>query len=162
MDLIKIAAEYDKPVFLDCGGAVLYESLKASPYCVKPNLKEFQDMLGRDELAEHEILQECRKIISKYGVKCVVVTFGSDGAIGATENEAYKVIPPNVPVTSTVGAGDAFLAGMCHGYLKNMSFSKQLILASSCASAKITKEGNDVPSLIELLGYADGCRIVQL
>ncbi|OQB15986.1 MAG: Tagatose-6-phosphate kinase [Firmicutes bacterium ADurb.Bin193] len=161
-DLAVIAGKYNKPVFLDCGGAVLRESLKALPYCIKPNLKEFEEMLGESGLSEDRIVDEAKKIIEKHSIPYVVVTLGVRGAIGVSKDAAYKVIPPDVTVGSTVGAGDAFLAGMCHAYLKKMDFPRQLIVGASCASAKITKEGNDVPSLIELLGYADGCRVVQL
>lgn len=161
-DLTMLAKVYGKPVFLDCGGVVLREGIKASPYCIKPNIKEFEEMLGKSNLSQQQILDECRNIININGVTCVVVTLGSDGAIGVTKDVAYKIIPPDVTVSSTVGAGDAFLAGMCHGYLKGMNFSNQLIFGTSCASAKITKQGNDIPSIIELLGYSDGCRIVQL
>ncbi len=160
-ELAKIAAKYDKPVFFDCGGSILRESIKASPYCVKPNIDEFEEMLGKSDLTDEQIVEECRKIVQNYGVKSIVVTLGADGAIGVTEKEAHKIIPPHVSVTSTVGAGDAFLAGMCHAYIKGMDFTKQMVLGTSCASAKVTKEGNDVPSLIELLGYTDGCRLIN-
>jgi 1-phosphofructokinase family hexose kinase len=162
-DLIQIAHKYNKPVFLDCGGVVLKESLKASPYCIKPNLREFEEMFGGSKrLTEDEVLSESKKIIDKYNIKRVVVTLGANGVIGVTENEAYRIIPPDVTAASTVGAGDAFLAGMCYGYVMGVDFSKQLVLGTSCASAKVTKEGNDIPSLIELLGYTDNCRVIKL
>lgn len=161
-DLITIAKEYNKPVFLDCGGEVLRESLKAMPFLIKPNIKEFEDMLGKSGLTDREVLLESRKLAEKYGIGCVIVTLGAKGAIGITHKEAYKIIPPSVVAASTVGAGDAFLAGMCHGYLHDMDFVKQLVLATSCSSAKVTKEGNDIPSLIELLGYTNGCTVIDL
>ncbi len=160
-ELTKIAAGYNKPVFVDCGGVVLRETLRAAPYCIKPNIHEFEDMLGKSGLSDEEIVSECKRIIETYGVKCVVVTLGSAGAVCVDGNQAFKIVPPNVVVTSTVGAGDAFLAGMCHAYLNGMDFAKQMILATSCANAKVTKEGNDVPSVIELMGYTDGCRIIN-
>ena len=161
-DLITIANKYEKPVFLDCGGTLLKEAIKASPYCIKPNVKELADMLGKKTLTEEEVLIQARGIIEKNGVKCVVVTLGGSGAIGVTKDEAYKITPPNVEVISTVGAGDAFLAGLCHGYMKGLDFSNQLILATSCANAKVAEEGNNVPSFIELLGYVNGCNVTSL
>ncbi|MCK9478068.1 MAG: 1-phosphofructokinase family hexose kinase [Firmicutes bacterium] len=161
-NLIKIAKQYKKDVFLDCGGSVLRESIKASPFCIKPNLFEFEDMLGKTGLSEQQILKESMALIEKYDIERIVVTLGKNGVIGVTKDEAIKVIPPAVAVNSTVGAGDAFLAGMCHGHLSNIEFSRQLVLGTSCASAKVTKEGNNIPSMIELLGYTDGCRIESL
>lgn len=161
-DLIVKAKEFNVPVFLDCGGDTLSEAVKASPYCIKPNKSEFMEMLGRTEMTDGEIVEQARKLMEKYGIQMVVVTLGRDGAIGVTKDETYKIIPPNVVVVSTVGAGDAFLAGLCHGYTKGMDFKTQLILATSYSNAKITKEGTNVPSLIELLGYTEGCKIIDL
>ena len=78
------------------------------------------------------------------------------------QNEGYVVAGPAVEVFSTVGAGDAFLSGVCYGHLQGVSFSKQLVIGTSCASAKVTKMGNEVPSLVELFGYVDGCQVIPL
>lgn len=161
-ELIKIAHEYDKPVFLDCGGNVLKESLAARPYLIKPNLKEFEGMLGKSGLGIEEIAFEGRRIIERYGIEYVIVTMGQKGAVGISKNEGYVVAGPAVEVFSTVGAGDAFLSGVCYGHLQGVSFSKQLVIGTSCASAKVTKMGNEVPSLVELFGYVDGCQVIPL
>jgi len=161
-DLVKIAHEFGKTVILDCGGEVLREGIKAAPYMIKPNQYEFETMLGKSGLSQEEIVLESKNIIEKFGIKYVVVTLGSEGALGISQAGALKIIPPNVDVFSTVGAGDAFLAGICHALISGMDFSKQLVLGTSCASAKVTKKGNEIPSLVELFGYANGCRIVSI
>jgi len=161
-ELIKIAKNYDKMTFLDCGGSLLYDGILASPDYIKPNIFEFEDMLGKKGLSNAEIVVEARKIIEKYGVKNVIITLGSNGAIAVSETESFKVLPPKIEAASTVGAGDAFLAGVCHGALQGFNLKKQMVLGTSYACAKITKEGTIIPSMIELAGYLDGCQIVAL
>ena len=161
-NLVDMARKEDCAVFLDCDGHLIKSALEAGPAYVKPSYKEFCDMFGRESMSDEEIISESKKIIEKYNVKYVTVTMSERGSIGVSEDETYIVTPPNIHVLSTVGAGDAYMAGLCHGYLSNFSFKTQLILATSFASAKITKEGNNIPSLVELLGYADGCVVQKL
>ena len=161
-ELVKIAKKSGKPTFVDCDGELLKRTLDASPTFIKPNYVEFCDMIGRKKLTDDEIVDEAKKIIEKGKAEYVVVTLSKKGAIGVSTNEVYKVIPPNTEVQSTVGSGDAFMAGLCHAYLNGFNFKTQLVLATSFASAKVTKEGNNIPSLVELLGYADGCIVEEL
>ena len=161
-DLVSIAKKAGKPVFLDCGGALLHAGMEGAPTYIKPNYREFCDMVGKRDLTREEIAEHAKRIIRQYGVEKVVVTCGRAGALGFSADEAYEVLPPDVEVLSTVGAGDAFLAGLCHGYLNGLNFKAQLVLATSFSNAKITKEGNDIPSLVELLGYAEGCAVKPL
>jgi fructokinase len=46
------------------------------------------------------------------GPKLIVLTQGSKGAIGYTRNHAVTVMPRQVEVVDTVGAGDTFNAGI--------------------------------------------------
>lgn len=161
-DLIKIAKDNNVPTYVDCSDNSLREALRAEPDCIKPNKAEFLSLIGKSSVSDEEIVYESRLLIEKYGVKKVVVTLGADGAIGVTKDEAIKITPPNVVVMSTVGAGDAFLAGLCHGHIKHIDFETTLILATSFSNAKVTKEGTKVPSLIELLAYTNGCKIERL
>lgn len=59
--------------------------------------------LGYEEAAER-ILGE--------GVRLVVVTLGADGAFGAHRDSRVRVAAPHVDVVDTIGAGDAFSAGL--------------------------------------------------
>lgn len=161
-ELVKIASNAGKPTFVDCDGEMLRRTLDAVPTFIKPNYDEFCDMVGRHNLGDREIVEEAKKIIEKGKAEYVVVTLSSKGAIGVSADEVYKVIPPNTEVQSTVGSGDAFMAGLCHAYLNGFNFRTQLVLATSFASAKVTKEGNNIPSLVELLGYADGCIVEEI
>ena len=161
-DLIKIAKDNGVPTYIDCSGDALREALRASPDCIKPNKAEFMSLIKKKEVTDEEIVYESRILIEKYGLQKVVVTMGSDGAIGITKDEAIKITPPDVVVMSTVGAGDAFLAGLCHGHIKNIDFETTLIISTSFSNAKVTKEGTKIPSLIELLAYTNGCKIERL
>ncbi|MEV6057238.1 carbohydrate kinase [Streptomyces sp. NPDC052107] len=48
------------------------------------------------------------------GVRLVVITLGSDGALASLDGERLQVPAVATPVTDTVGAGDSFTAGLLH------------------------------------------------
>ncbi|MBR0276836.1 MAG: 1-phosphofructokinase family hexose kinase [Clostridia bacterium] len=161
-DLVKIAKSFNKPTFLNCSGKLMNAALDASPTYIKPNYREFCDLIGKKDMSKEEIIESSIKIIEKHNIEYVIVSCSDKGSIGVSKSEIYHIIPPNIEVLSTIGAGDAYMAGLCHGYLSGFDFKTQLILATSFASAKITKEGNNIPSLVEHLGYADGCIVKKL
>jgi 1-phosphofructokinase len=55
------------------------------------------------------------------GVACVVVSMGAEGALFVAGDEAVLARPPVVAVVSTVGAGDATVAGTVAGLLRTGS-----------------------------------------
>lgn len=160
--LIKIAKEQGVLTFLDCGGSLLYDGILASPDYIKPNIYEFEDMLGKKNLTTEQTVAEAKKIIEKHGVKNVIITLGAKGAIAVSKDESFFVTPPSIESASTVGAGDAFLAGVCHGAVQGLDLKKQIALGTSYACAKITKEGTIIPSMIELAGYLDNCSVKNI
>ena len=55
-----------------------------------------------------------RELVAR-GVGAVAVSLGPDGAFVATRGAEARIRPPAVPVVSTVGAGDAMVAGILTG-----------------------------------------------
>ncbi|MFH7489674.1 PfkB family carbohydrate kinase, partial [Pseudomonas syringae group genomosp. 7] len=51
------------------------------------------------------------------GIEHVVISQGSEGVHWFRPNVALHSLPPKVSVASTVGAGDAVLAGLVHGLI---------------------------------------------
>lgn len=59
--------------------------------------------LGYEDAAAHILFE---------GVRLVVVTLGAQGALGAHRDARIRVAAPHVDVVDTIGAGDAFGAGL--------------------------------------------------
>jgi 6-phosphofructokinase 2 len=54
----------------------------------------------------------CRNVVAAGKSKAVALTLGSQGAILATPEGAWRAWPLPIEAVSTVGAGDSFLAAM--------------------------------------------------
>ena len=96
---------------VDAEGARLFAALKAGVDLAKPNLDELQNTLGREIVDKEDMLAGCREIIDR-GAKTVLLSLGKDGAVMTDGAHHYYCKSINVAVNSTVGAGDAMVAGL--------------------------------------------------
>lgn len=90
-------------------------------------LKSLFGLSSSTQMAIHQLIFE-------FGIDILCVTLGSDGAILSTRNEtsAYKM--SNISPLDTLGAGDAYAAILCLGYLNEMPIDKINKLANEFAS----------------------------
>lgn len=106
-------------VVLDTSGEPLRLALQAQPTILKPNIHELEDLLGQRLHGVKEVVAAARQLIKK-GIQMVVVSMGKEGACFVTEERAVIARPPEIEVGSTVGAGDAMVAGIVSAQLRNL------------------------------------------
>jgi 1-phosphofructokinase len=146
-----------KTVVLDASGESLRQVLAqatqaiagqaiAAPDLIKPNLEELQEGLGRSLTSNAEIVQAARQLIAT-GIGCVVVSMGAEGAIFVDPEFALWACPPPVQVISTVGAGDAMVAGFVAGKLRQLSLADCARLATAFAIGTLSQVGARLPPL---------------
>ena len=97
-------------VAVDSSGAPLAAALEAEPDLIKPNAEELAELVGKPLATFGDVLAAAEEVRAR-GVARVLISLGADGAILLDESGAlHAETPPFVP-RSTVGAGDALLAG---------------------------------------------------
>lgn len=97
---------------LDTSGAPLRKALDACPFLVKPNLRELNDMAGRELESDSEIEAFARKLVEEEKSEVVVVSLGAAGALVTWKEGQVTVRAPTVPIKSKVGAGDSMVGGL--------------------------------------------------
>jgi 1-phosphofructokinase len=117
-------------VVLDTSGEPLRHALEAVPHIVKPNIHELEEMLGRTLDSQDRIVGAARELIAR-GTSLVAVSMGAEGALFVTADEVVTARPPNVQVRSTVGAGDAMVAGIVAGQLRGLPLADCARLATA-------------------------------
>ena len=137
--LIKKAKERNVRVILDTSGKMLIEGMKSLPNIVKPNLRELQKYVGRSLLGINDVVKACREIISS-GVKAVVPSMGREGALLVTEDMVLQAVLPPVNAVNSIGSGDALVAGLAAGVVRNYSPDDMLRLGIACALANVEHE----------------------
>lgn len=118
--MITLLRERGRRVAVDTSGAALRHAITAAPDLIKPNRVELAEVVGRDLDSVADILAAAHELHAR-GVGHVLVSLGGDGAVlvggaddGAGEpHDVEDLVGASVVATirSTVGAGDAFLAG---------------------------------------------------
>lgn len=147
--MIELGKKRGAITILDTSGAALLQGLEAKPHIIKPNRVEMETLLGRRIKSFNDAADATREIAAQ-GIDTVLLSLGGDGAVAANANAAYRVLPLHVPVKSTVGAGDCFLAGYVYAKTRNFGMEAALKYAMSFAAAKIQKEGTDMPDFEEM------------
>ena len=143
-------------VFLDASGEALQHGLKSNVYAVKPNLVELEQFYNEKFNNTEDIINAGKKLLSG-NTRKVVVSLGKEGAFYFEEGSAFYLAPIDVPVNSTVGAGDAMIAALIYAEIMNKTPEQTAKLAVAAASASVMCQGTETPSLDvikELLGRA--------
>lgn len=139
-------------IVVDASRKLLTDCLKFKPFLIKPNKRELAEIFMKQMTCEQDII-ECAKELKKMGAKNVIVSLGVDGALLLSEDGNIRTIR-NIPgkVRSTVGAGDAMMAGFLAGYDNSGgNYDEALLTAAACGNATAFSSG---------LADAEGIRLV--
>ncbi len=98
------------PVVLDSSGDPLRAGIAAGPALIKPNVHELADLVGADLRTMGDVIDAAQQIRAG-GVGVVLASLGADGAVLVDADGALHATAVVRKVASTVGAGDALLAG---------------------------------------------------
>lgn len=128
---------------LDSADEWLKEGIKAKPDIIKPNIREAQVLLGMELKAEEEITHAVRQFVSN-GIRIASISRGRDGLIIADKDATLKVVPPEVPVSSTVGAGDSTVAGLVLQLSRGGSLEDAARLAVAAGTAATLTPGTEL------------------
>lgn len=134
------AREAGMRVAVDTSGPPLAEAVRTIPDLLKPNREELEELTGRP-LGDREALAGAARELVDAGVTTVVVSLGGEGALFVRAGEAVFAAPPRVTVASTVGAGDAMVAGTIAGTLRDLPLGEVAALATATAATKIGRVG---------------------
>jgi 1-phosphofructokinase len=126
------------PSLLDTSGKALESGLRSGPTIVKPNLSELQGLVGKRLKTSASVLRAGRTLLNTF-TQLAVVSMGAEGALFISGDEAFLAMPPKVKVVSTVGAGDAMVAGIVAGRLQKSSLAELAITATAFSLDAITR-----------------------
>ncbi len=136
-----------KRVVLDTSGEGFRQALAAGPWLIKPNVDELSEYAGRPLDTPELIVAQARALMKDCGIHSVVISMGKEGAIFVEGEEIVWAVPPAVEVKSTVGAGDAMVAGIVAGKISGLGLAECAQLATAFSVAAISHIGSGLPSL---------------
>lgn len=135
-DLIVLAKEYGRKVFLNTSGEALKLAVEALPFFIRLNKYELEEYIGCTIDSEREIIQ-AGKYLSDDGIEVVLISLGEEGAIAFYDGYIYRIRVPRVEVTNPSGAGDSMVGGFISAILRKYDFEFALRMAAACGTANV-------------------------
>ena len=145
---------HGKQMLLDTSKDALREGVLAGPTILKPNSDELQQLAGQS-LTDEAALEHAARQLLGGGIKLVVVSMGERGAMFVDPTTTLIAVPPKVMVKSTVGAGDAMVAGLIAGQVQGLSLPECARLATAFSLGTITRVGSYLPTREVLQAYVE-------
>ncbi|MFG2993402.1 1-phosphofructokinase [Streptomyces sp. NPDC048257] len=109
-DLVDRAHAAGARIALDTSGPALSAALAACPEVIKPNVSELAAAVGHPLATLGDVVKAAEELRA-LGAGAVLASLGGDGQLLVSAEGTYYGTAPTAAVRSTVGAGDASLAG---------------------------------------------------
>ncbi len=142
--LIARARTQGARVGLDTSGPALAAALATAPDVIKPNGEELGEALGRPIATVAEAAAAAREM-RRRGISEVMVSLGAEGAVFASGPEVVHAAGRVETLRSTVGAGDALLAGFVLGTVRVLPLAERARLATAFSLAALATLGPRLP-----------------
>jgi 1-phosphofructokinase len=147
IDLLKSAGAR---VAVDASGDALRAAIDHKVDLIKPNQHEISELLGRD-IPDLTAAQSAAREVQAAGITRVIVSLGDAGALFLDPCASLMAKAPPIFVASTVGAGDALLAGYLAGLSTGLDATARAQLATTFARYSLTSVGRQLPPRAEVL-----------
>lgn len=127
-------------VAADASGEVLRHVVEAAPDVLKPNVHELAALSGGPLDTEAAVLEAAGALVSG-GVGLAAVSRGEAGAVFMERGRAVAALPPRITIHSTVGAGDAMVAGIVAARLAGLGLADTARLATAFSVHALSGDG---------------------
>jgi 1-phosphofructokinase family hexose kinase len=149
--LLQRARELGLYTLLDSSGPALQAGVAAPPHVLKANLRELAALepgtgwtVPTTEREERELAARLGLYRETHGLDALVVTLGAAGALAVTAESTYGVVPPEVDIANTAGAGDALGAGLMWARQQGMQWPAALALGTAAAASVVMNDGTAI------------------
>jgi 1-phosphofructokinase len=142
-DLTAALKARGRKVALDTSGDSLNHAIGAVPSFIKPNIHELEGLVGRALPSREAVTEAARELVAR-GIEMVVVSMGEQGACFVGAEGVLFATPPAIEVRSTVGAGDAMVAGVLSSRIRGLSLAETARVSTAFSVRAIGKLEGDV------------------
>ncbi|RDH80281.1 1-phosphofructokinase [Mycolicibacterium moriokaense] len=161
-DVVAMLAPYRCKVAIDTSDLPLAALVngfdRAAPDLIKPNAEELAGVIGLAPQAleaavaqgdPEPVVSAAQRLVDR-GVGAVLATLGAAGAVLVNSTGGWLASPPPIVPRSTVGAGDASLAGYVRADVSGAEPPQRLQMAVAYGSAAAALPGSALPTPAEI------------
>jgi len=140
-EMVFLAKQKQVRVILDARDQLLEAAIEAAPDVIKPNLAELERLIGSSLSVPEGVVEAGRALISR-GIRTVIVSLGNRGAIFLTPDQGeYWAAPPEVEFVSSVGCGDAMVAGLAAATVRREPLEQRMRWAVAAGASAASTFG---------------------
>lgn len=148
-------------IFVDADGISFAKALEAVPYLIKPNIDELSRLAG-EKLTDIRGILKAVKPLLQSGIEKIVVSMGAQGAVFIQRGRIFIASSIDVPVLSTVGAGDSMVAALAYGEEKGLDEKKTYKLSMAMGAASVMCSGTQAPKAVTVESLYHMVNIIEL
>jgi 1-phosphofructokinase family hexose kinase len=162
-DLTELAHRAGHRMFLDTSGEPLHRALGSRPDFIKPNRSETESLTG-NRIVDRNSAQQSAEELIRLGARSAVISLGHDGLLWhqGTGKGAYHAQPEEVKARSTVGCGDATVAGFAYAAAMNLQVDATLRLAAACGAANCLADSPGLLNKKDIQRFESGIRVERI
>lgn len=140
----RIGKDRKAKVIIDVSGEALEEALNEGVYLIKPNVREFRELVGEDVKEESQIKAEAQKMVESGRCEVLVISLGAAGALAVSKEFVEHILPPTVPIISKVGAGDSMVAGIVLALARGKPLRESVLFGVATGAAAVMTPGTEL------------------
>jgi 6-phosphofructokinase 2 len=140
----RIGKKKGTKTIVDVSGKALKEALEEGVFLIKPNVREFRELVGKDIKEESQIKAEAQKMVKSGRCEVLVISLGAAGALAVSEEFAEHILSPTVPIVSKVGAGDSMVAGIVLSLARGNPLRESVLFGVAAGSAAVMTPGTEL------------------
>ena len=128
-------------VILDADGELFANGVLSKPDVIKPNKYEVMSYfkLG-DDTSNEQLISHAQTLLNEK-TKLIVISMGKEGSIFITKQAIWKVDAVRVEAHSSVGAGDAMVAGIAYAMQHAYEIEELIKLAVATSTGAVMTKG---------------------
>jgi len=140
----RIGKEIGAKVIIDAAGDALAHALQEGVYLIKPNVREFRELAGNNIKEESQITEAAQSMVRAGQCEVMVISLGAAGALLVSEDIVEHIVPPTVPISSKVGAGDSMVAGIVLSLSRGKELREAALYGIAAGSAAVMPPGTEL------------------
>jgi len=140
----RIGKKKGSKTIIDVSGKALKKVFDEGVFLIKPNIREFRELVGKEIKEESQIKAEAQKIIKSGHCQVLVVSLGAAGALIVSKDFAEHILSPTVQIVSKVGAGDSMVAGIVLRLAQGKSLRESVLFGVAAGTAAVMTPGSEL------------------
>jgi len=140
----RIANSRGAKTIIAAAGAPLEQALREGVFLIKPNIREFKELIGEEVNGERRIREAAQRMVADGRCQVLVISLGAAGALAVSADFAEHILPPTVPIISKVGAGDSMVAGIVLSLASGKPLRESILFGVASGTAAVMTPGTEL------------------